>query len=525
MTPEELHQRLLNPHVYPSPPGTIELRETHASCIYLTEKKVYKIKKPVNLGFLDFSTLEQRHHFCLQEVLLNRRFAPDTYIGVVPIRLHHGELLIDGKEGEIVEYAIEMRRLPEERMLDRLVEENASCLSEEAVRLGTALAQMHKDCQICRGEIEDAITVVQRNWEENFNQTQHYAGVTISREALKLLRERMHLGIARLGRQIQEREAAGQVRDGHGDLHADHICLTDPICIYDCIEFNRRFRVGDILADLAFLLMDLDKRGRQDLARIIEKTWSTLLGEEIDPALLRFYEIYRAFVRGKVNSFLVDDPELPKKEREAAAVRAREYFDLAIGYLVPPTLFITCGAMGVGKTTLSRALSLAVRGTHLRSDIVRKELLGLDPHQHRPEHFGEGLYDPTCSRQTYDHLLKLTRSELGAGHSVIVDAAFADRAERLRFQQLATDFGTVFVLLDLHCDEELLRQRLAQRWQERLDLSDGRPELLQQHLRSFTRPTADENAMSIDSGKEGYDNIQQILVNILKNYNITEEVC
>jgi len=515
MTPEELHQRLLDPHAYPSPPGTIELRETHISCVYLTDKTVYKVKKPVNFGFLDFSTLERRHHFCLQEILLNRRFAPNTYLGVVPIRNHHGQLFIDGKEGEIVEYAVVMRRLPEERMLDRLVERNDPSLPEEAVRLGSSLAQMHRDCQICRGEIEDSATVVRRNWEENLTQAEHYAGVTISREALDLLRERMDRAIGKLSREMQEREATGRVRDGHGDLHADHICLTYPICIYDCIEFNRRFRVGDILADLAFLLMDLDKRGKQDLARIIEKTWSSLLGEEIDPALLRFYEIYRAFVRGKVHSFLVDDPELPEKEREVAAVRAKEYFDLALGYLAPPTLFITCGAMGVGKTTLSRALALAVRGTHLRSDIVRKELFGIDPRQHHPEHFGQGLYDPARSRLTYERLLQLAGIEIAAGHTVIVDAAFADRAERQRFRQLAASAGLPFVLLALHCDEELTRQRLAHRWAEGTDPSDGRPEILQQQLRSFNRPTAEEGAITIDTDGECQDNIQKILVDFL----------
>lgn len=515
MTPEELHQRLLDPQVYPSPPGTIELHETHISCVYLTDNKVYKIKKPVNFGFLDFSTLEQRQHFCRQEVLLNRRFAPDTYLGVVPIRLHHGQLCINGKEGEIVEYAVEMRRLPAERMLDRLVERHDSSLPEEAIRLGSTLAQMHKDCQICRGEVEDAATVVRRNWEENFTQTEPYAGVTISQEALDLLRERMHLAIANLSRQMLEREEAGLVRDGHGDLHADHICLTHPICIYDCIEFNRRFRVGDILADLAFLLMDLDKRGEQGLARIIATTWSSLLGEEIDPVLLRFYEINRAFVRGKVNSFLVDDPELSEDERATAAVQAQEYFSLALGYLVPPTLFITCGAMGVGKSTLSRALALAVRGTQLRSDIVRKELFGLDPHQHRPEGFGEGLYDPAHSRQAYERLLQLAGSELAAGHSVIVDAAFADREERQRFRQLASAAGLPFLLLYLQCDEELTRQRLTYRWHEGIDPSDGRPEILQQHLRSFTRPTAEERATTVDSSLECQENIQKILVDYL----------
>ena len=515
MTPEELHQRLLDPRAYPSPPGAIELRETHASCVYLTDKTVYKVKKPVNLGFLDFSTLERRHHFCLQEVLLNRRFAPDTYLGVVPIRLHHDQIYIDAQEGEIVEYAVVMRRLPEERMLDRLVERHDPNLPAEAVRLGSTLAQIHKSSEICRGEPEDTVSVARRNWEENFTQTEPYAGVTILPAALTLCRDRVSAAIDNLSRQMLEREKAGLVRDGHGDLHADHICLTDPICIYDCIEFNRRFRVVDILADLAFLLMDLDKRGEQELARIIATTWSSLLGQEIDPALLRFHKIYRAFVRGKVNSFLVDDLELPEKERVEATVRAKEYFDLALGYLVPPTLFITCGAMGVGKTTLSRALALAVRGTHLRSDIVRKELFGLDPHQHHPEPFGKGLYDPVRSRQTYEHLLKLAGAEVAAGQTVIVDAAFADQEERQRFRQLAVAADLPFVLLYLHCDEELTSQRLTQRWEEGTDPSDGRPEILQQQLRSFTRPAPEENAITIDTGRECHDNIQKILVNLL----------
>lgn len=518
MTPEELHRRLLDPKAYPSPPATLDYHETHISCLYLTDKKVYKIKKPVNLGFLDFTTLERRQYFCLQEVLLNRRFAPETYLGVVPIRLYKDQLLIAGNKGEIVEYAVEMRRLPEERMLDRLVERHDPSLPDEAFRLGSTLAEMHKSCQICRGGNEDAVDLVRRNWEENFAQTEHYAGVTIIPEALALCRERITCAIDNLSGQMQERELAGLVRDGHGDLHADHICLTDPICIYDCIEFNRRFRVGDILADLAFLLMDLDKRGEHDLARIIETTWSSLLGYPIDPALLRFYEIYRAFVRGKVTSFLVDDPALAKKDQLAAKERAQEYFDLALGYLVPQLFIITCGPMGVGKSTLSRSLSLALRGTHLRSDIVRKELAGLDPRQHFPDHFGEGLYAPAHSRQTYDHLFTLASSEVTAGHSVIVDAAFADQEERDRFRQLAASANLPFVLLDLHCDETLTRQRLQERWSVGTDPSDGRPEIFSQQLQTFHRPTTSENALTIDTSKDRHDNTQKILVGILSSH-------
>lgn len=521
MTQSELQERLLDARAYPRPPGTIEFHETHASLLFLTDQRVYKIKRAVNLGFLDFSTLELRHHFCMEEINLNRRFAPQTYLGVVPIRCHNGEIQIDGKSGEIIEYAVLMRRLPEDRMLHKLIERHDPGLPDEAIRLGTTLARMHASCQICRDEDEECVTIVRRNWEENFSQMEPYANVTITSTALALCREQIKKSIDTLSPVIRERDAAGLIRDGHGDLHADHICLTEPICIYDCIEFNRRFRVGDILADLAFLLMDLDKRGEQDLARIIEKTWCTTLNESIHPELLRFFKIYRAFVRGKVNSFLSNDLTLSAEERAAATKEGQEYFNLALGYLAPQSLIITCGAMGVGKSTLSSKLAAALCAPRLRSDLLRKELFASTPQQQPPDLFAQGLYSPARSRQTYDALLEQTAAGLAAGKTVIVDAAFADPAERQRFRQLSSNARVPFTLLHLHCNEEIAVERLNQRQREGLDPSDGRADLLAQHLRTFQMPGPAEGAIIIDTSLDLHDNIQKILTALITKAHTT----
>lgn len=515
MTPEELHQRLRDPQIYPFPTEKIELRETHVSCVYLADQRVYKIKKPVNLGFLDFTTLESRHHFCLQEVLLNRRFAPDTYLGVIPIRLHDGAIILNGTKGEIIEYAVEMRRLPEERMLDQLLECNDPDLPIDVLRLASSLAQIHQGSPVSNAADEDRVSIARVNWEENFKQVMAYAGATISQRGLDLCRNAMEQALKELAPLIRSRHATGRTRDVHGDLHADHICLTYPISIYDCIEFNRRFRVDDILADLAFLLMDLDKRGRADLGLIIEQTWSILLNERIEPALLRFYKIYRAFVRGKVHSFLVDAPALAHDERHIGRVRAREYFNLALGYLAPQTLYLTCGTMGSGKTTLSHALARAVCGIHLRSDLIRKELSGLDPQEHDTAPYAQGIYTPQITQQTYAQLFTLTQRELTKGHSVIVDAAFSSQRERDRFRQLATESGLPFVLLHLSCDETIALQRLERRWQEREDPSDGRPEIFAEHRQSFSPPVPGENAMTLDSERDCLENVETILVELL----------
>ena len=314
---DQLHQRLLDPATYPEATQYVDFKETHISRIYLTDFHAYKLKKPLNLGFLDFSTLEKRHHYCHEEVRLNRRFTNGIYLGVLELRQENGTVNF-GKSGELLDYAVQMRRLPGNRMLDRLIETESPNLLQAMPRLAMAVHRVMERADTCRDEPVRNADVVRGNCEENFSQTFSAIGPLLTSEAHELMQNAVRHDLDKFEEVMLERERRGYVRDGHGDLHAANICMTDPVCIYDCIEFNRRFRVADVLADLAFLVMDLEFRGRWDLAGKLTMQHREHLAAGDIKRLLSFYKQYRAWVRGKVNAMLAVDPETVKETREQA---------------------------------------------------------------------------------------------------------------------------------------------------------------------------------------------------------------
>lgn len=516
MEKNDLYTALLDPHCYPDRPNQVETEETHVSRLYLTEERVYKIKKAVDYGFLDFTTLAKRHAGCLAEVDLNRRFAAQTYLGVVEIKKTADGYAFGGSVGETVEYAVEMRRLPAERMLDSLIRSSDSHLPEEAERVGITLGELHNRMPELRNEQPGLNATIAGNWQENFDQTRSARNLTLTAEAHDLFEveiPRRHRGLEKL---IAEREAAGCVRDGHGDLHAEHICLVEPLQIYDCIEFNRRFRVDDLLNDLAFLLMDLDRHGRSDLAAIVLDAWKRVTAIPAEDELLDFYRTYRAFVRGKVDSFLAADENVDPLHRHQALDDARCYFSQALSYLVPrnAALILTCGQMGVGKSTVARRLGRLLNAKILVSDQIRRELYGLSG-QPPAGRYGEGLYLPSRIHAVYDHLLSNALSEVAAQRPVIVDASFAHQSERRRFLETAERAGVPAFLLYLHCSETLALQRLEERWLRHDDPSDGRPELYPLQALHFTPPDANESPLSLDSELPTELLIQKILIRMI----------
>jgi aminoglycoside phosphotransferase family enzyme/predicted kinase len=489
--------------------------ETHVSRLYFVGDRVYKVKKPVDYGFLDFTTLEKRRFFCAEEVRLNDRFAPDTYLGVVELR-REGNRVRAGGSGPLVDYAVAMRRLPRERMLDQLIAAGNPALSREMKRLARRLAELHRDSEVCREDGAD-LERVHTNWRENFEQSAPLVGVTLEREALDLVRSRVEAFLARNGDLLLDRESEGHVRDGHGDLHAEQVCLTEPIRIYDCIEFNRRFRVADTVADLAFLLMDLDFRGRRDLGAGLLAAYRTAAGDDPDlELLLPFYKLYRAWVRGKVDSFLAVDPDADPGARAEATSLARRYFNLALGYLVAPQLLLTCGLMGSGKSTLAAALARATGARVLRSDVVRKELAGDRARESSEAAYGEGIYSEEFTAATYARLLDLAAGELERGRPAIVDASFARRRQRDAFARAARDAGVPCRVLWTVCPDETARQRLAKRRQEGTDPSDGRPELLETQARNFAPPAPDEDTIRVDTAAEVDYTLQLLLIGVVE---------
>lgn len=325
-------QALLQPKAYPDATRKVELAQTQMSFVFLTDSYVYKVKKSVNLGYLDYSTLDKRQFYCRQEVELNRRLCPEAYLGVVVITEGRDGIVIGG-EGEVIEYAVRMRRLPREAMMDVLLVQN-QVSPAMVISVAQKVAEFHHQAEtsltISAFGSLDAIT---QNTEENFTQTEKYIGSTVSREQYRHIKEYTDGFIRRHASLFGKRVADGRIRDCHGDLHAAHICFTGGVCIYDCIEFNDRFRYCDVASEVAFLAMDLDNYRRADLSQSFVDAYVDESQDNGLLELLNFYKCYRAYVRGKVDSFQLDDPHISEEEKAKVKARARGYFELAASYI------------------------------------------------------------------------------------------------------------------------------------------------------------------------------------------------
>lgn len=331
-----LIEALLKPEAYPYRPGRIELIQTQMSFIFLTPDFVYKVKKPVNLGYLDYTTIEKRRFFCYQEVELNRRLCPDVYLAVVPISEGHQRSAViyqfEG-QGREVEYAVKMKTLPRHRMMDVLLPQG-KVTKEMVARVAEKLADFHQKAETSL-EIASFGTLgaIRQNTDENFDQTEKYIGISISKAEYDHIKAYTDNFINSNKALFDKRVQGGRIRDCHGDLHAAHICFIDDICIYDCIEFNDRFRYCDVASELAFLAMDLDCYQRHDLSEHLVNTYVRLNDDQELLRLLNFYKCYRAYVRGKVESFKLDDPLISGDEKARALGNAQRYFQLAQSYV------------------------------------------------------------------------------------------------------------------------------------------------------------------------------------------------
>jgi aminoglycoside phosphotransferase family enzyme len=328
----EIVRAMLEPGFYPEKPETVELLQTQMSFVFLAGEFVYKVKKTVNLGYLDYTTLEKRRDLCEHEVELNRRLCPDTYLGVLPV-VKDGNTIRLGGSGNTIEYAVKMRYLPQERMMNVLLPRN-EVSSEMMERVAQRLAEFHR-----KAETNTAISVfgsldsIKTNVDENFNQTEKSVGRTISPAGYSRIMAYAQSFMKNNTALFQQRIAEGRIRDCHGDLHAAHICFIDGLCIYDCIEFNDRFRYCDVASEIAFLAMDLDHYGRSDLSRVFTESYVNYTGDNGLFPLLAFYKCYRAYVRGKVESFKLDDPYIPEDEKARVINVAGRYFELAGSYI------------------------------------------------------------------------------------------------------------------------------------------------------------------------------------------------
>ncbi len=514
-TDERLVEALLSPSMYPrgGRPSVVELVQTHISYVFLAGDYVYKVKKPVDFGFLDFRTLEARRFYCIEELELNRRLAPDFYLEVVAVcEGADGGLELRTLEaveppgpaagsaaGLVVEYAVKMRRLPEDRMLKHLLARGEAG-SPEMEAVASTLAAFHARAET-GGEIDrvGGVDCIVENNEENSRQTEPYVGRTVRRTVHEFLHAYAADFVRRRLPLLERRVAEHRVRDCHGDVHLEHICLVGGrVVIFDCIEFNTRFRYSDVASEVAFLAMDLDYNGYTELARTFAEAYKRASGDAELALLLDFYKCYRAFVRAKVVGFRLDDPGIPPQEKEEAAASAARYFELALRYAaVPerPTLLITAGLMGTGKSVLAQGLAELMGLVVIRTDVVRKELLGIDPAEHHFEDFGGGIYSPEVTERTYERSFELAGEVLRGGGSALIDASFSRREHRLGARAMAERADAHFVVLECVCPEEVVRERLEQRRADKGEASDGRVELYAEQKEAF-EPVTEQPAES-----------------------------
>lgn len=463
---------------YPFAVTDIEVVQTHISVVFLAGQFVYKIKKPVKLSFLDFSTLELRRHFCDEEVRLNRRLAPDVYLGVVPITDDGSGVRFEGA-GKTVEWAVKMRRLPEGATLEQRVLRDE--IDAAHVRpLAQRLADFH--AAAARSETISAFgrfETVARNIRENFAVSAPMIGRTISvavRERLVTLTEQA-LNDARPA--IESRAARGVPCDTHGDLHLDHVYLFPDkappadLVIIDCIEFNERFRYTDPVADMAFLAMDFEFHGRRDLAAALTDSYFQARDDAEGQRLLSLYVSYRAAVRGKVDGLQLDEPEIPEAARAAALTRGRGHWLLALGKLETPNrrpgLVLVGGLPGTGKSTLSRRLAAQADFQLIRSDVVRKELAGLPAESIAGVEVGAGIYTPEWTDRTYAACLRRAEQRLFEGGRVIVDANFLEERRRQDFFDAALRWGVPVLFLVCEAEPSAVKSRLAARLRDASD--------------------------------------------------------
>jgi hypothetical protein len=469
---------MLAPAFYPHPVASpVRIIETHISYVLLTGDYAYKVKKPVDLGFLDFTTLERRRHFCEEEVRLNSRGAPGMYLGVVPIARAAAPAagVALGGGGTPVEYAVKMRQFPEDALLSVALE-RGDVGEADALHLAATVAAYHAESPVVRRDPLGSPDALRREMGRNYRRTEKFAGDLLEVPWLADIERFTDLCFDERSPLMRSRIEPGFVRECHGDLHLGNVCRWEgKTYLFDCIEFNEAFRCVDVICDAAFALMDFDARGYPGLANAFMNGYAEATGDWSGLRLLPLYLCRNAYVRAMVNSILLD-ATLDPADAGRVRSRATRYYELAWQYARPRHggLVLTCGASGSGKSTLARDLARRWGAVHLRSDAVRKHLAGVPTDGGRA---GDGAYAPEMTRRTYDRLLDLGLALAGEGFVVLLDARYPRAA--LRAQAYAAAAGRGVPLHVLHCaaPEDVLRGRLAAR-AAGTDLSDATPDLL-----------------------------------------------
>jgi len=512
MDQPDILKNLKNPKFYGYDVKSIDILQTHISFVALTGKYAYKVKKPVNFGFLDFSTLEKRKYFCEKELKLNRRLCPDIYLEVLPITRKDNTLELNGN-GEIVDYALKMGEFAQEELMANLIKQEK--IREETIEKICDILVDFYNSEMHSMEIDNygKLEAIKQNISENFKQTQSVIDVTISKEVYAFINNASNKFFEDRKSVFDERIKGKHIHDCHGDLHSGNIVVSgDNIYIFDCIEFNKRFRYCDVASDIGFLAMDLDYLNHPYLSSYLIDKYVEKSHDKGIFDVLNFYKSYRAYVRGKVLGFRLSDQNVPEEERENTIETAKKYFDLSQYYASlfsldlknkKPLLFIVSGLSGTGKSTISLKISVDYNAHYINTDIIRKELDGIDKFEKHHDEINTGLYSPEKIDYTYEKVMEKAQNLLKRGENIVLDATFQKKSYRDMARKIAEENSAISVLIQCTCPEHIVKKWLEER-QRKKTVSDGRWEIYLNQKETFESFTSKEKHIKIDISEGSY---------------------
>ncbi|MGK7911133.1 MAG: AAA family ATPase [Synechococcus sp.] len=493
-----LIQHMLKSDFYPHDvQEPIQLLQTHISYVLLTGEFAYKVKKPMNFGFLDFTTLEKRRFFIQEELRLNQRGAAELYLEVLAISKHESGDYELGGTGEAVEYTLKMRQFPQETLLPQLFD-RGELTPDLVVALAKEIASFHSNLTTSdRISSFGSVAGVRAAFDENYEQTAGFIGGPQTQEQFDQTKALTDRFFAEQAEMLERRVQGGFVRECHGDLHLGNICYwNNRFYLFDCIEFNEPFRFVDVMYDIAYIVMDLQLRKRPDLSALFLNTYIEHTGDYEGLQVLPLYVSRQSYVRAKVTSFMLGDPAISAETKAEVTATAAKYYQLALQCLQPRSgsLYVMCGLSGSGKSTVASALSQTLDAIHIRSDAVRKHLAGINLYERGSSgEFGSGIYTPEMTQKTYDRLQQLGILLASLGYPVILDAKYDKQALRQAIANAAKQHQLPLKFISCEAPLETIRQWLGARTG---DIADATADLLDKQIQAFEPLTTEEQMMT-----------------------------
>jgi len=524
MSSINLLEYLKQPSFYGPDVDSVNVIQTHISFVGLTGKYAYKVKKPVNFGFLDFSTLEKRKFFCDEELRLNKRLCPDIYLDVIPITKINDTIELDGN-GEIIDYAVKMKEFSQNKIMTSLLKKEL--ISEKIIeKIVDILIKFYSSIKQDK-EIDKygSLISIKQNTDENFEQTKSVVNNTITKENYEYLESVTEKFFQSREQVFNNRILDGRILECHGDLHSGNIVVSDSdIFIFDCIEFNKRFRFCDVASDIGFLAMDLDYLNNQYLSSFLIDNYVKKSKDKNVLNVLNFYKCYRAYVRGKVTGFKLSDPNIDKSEKNDIISTACKYFDLATYYAKlfsldtlkdkKSLLFFVSGLTGTGKSTVARKISVDYHSYLINTDIVRKKMEGIDIFDRRHDKFDTGLYSPEKMDTIYNKVIDIAEKHLLSGKNVVLDATFTKKKYRDKAFNIGEKNNAKVLNIHCICPDNIVKKRLEDRVKKR-SISDGRWEIYKEQKKKYEPIEINDSYIEIDTSNESYDYKSKIYNNIL----------